>query len=270
METMKIRSADGTALHVVRASPEATPTRDILLVHGLAEHMGRYTHVFEKFNAQGYRVTGFDFRGHGDSAGKRGHVSHWSDYVADLEAAAAQIAGNYTIVAHSMGAFVTLCALRSGLSHRPEQSVISGPLLGVAFDPPRWKTAAAGVLSRLAPRVSIGNEVDTQYLCRDPAVVEKYNADPKVFGTVTPRWYTELLSQQALVRSRAARYTDRLLLLVGGDDQICDPNITEQFASEVGPSASFKRYPGLYHELLNEVEHQDILDEIISWIESGP
>ena len=268
MESKTIRSADGTALHLVRSDPEGERTRDVLVVHGLGEHIGRYPHVFARLNAAGYRVTGFDFRGHGDSEGKRGHVDHWSEYVADLEAAAAQIAGDYTIVAHSMGAFVTLCALRSGLSHRPEKSVLSGPPLGVAIEPPRWKTAAAGLLSKLTPRLSMSNEIDSTFICRDPAVVAAYNADPKVFGTITPRWYTELLSQQELVHAHAAKYEAQMLLLVGGGDQLCDPQATEEFAARAGENVTFKCYPELYHEILNEFEQDQILDEIVTWIDA--
>jgi alpha-beta hydrolase superfamily lysophospholipase len=268
METKTIQSADGTALHLKRTESDTGANGDVLLVHGLGEHIGRYDHVFARLNRAGYRVTGFDFRGHGNSEGKRGHVDHWSEYVADLEAAAAQIPGDYSVVAHSMGAFVTLCALRSGLSHRPRKAVLSGPPLGVAIEPPKWKIAAAGLLSRLLPRLSMSNEIDSELICRDPEVVSKYNADPAVFGTITPRWYTELVAQQALVHAHAAKYTDQILLLVGSDDRLCAPEASERFAERAGDNIAFKSYEGLYHEILNEYEKDEILDEIVSWLES--
>ena len=77
-----INSADGTPLNLVRWEADS-PKAQVLLLHGLAEHMGRYEHVAATLNAAGYSVAGLELRGHGHSGGKRGHVEDWADYRAD-------------------------------------------------------------------------------------------------------------------------------------------------------------------------------------------
>ena len=56
----------------------------LLIVHGLAEHSGRYTNLVNYFVPRGYAVYGFDQRGHGKSDGLRGYVDKFSNFVNDL------------------------------------------------------------------------------------------------------------------------------------------------------------------------------------------
>src|SRR5688572_20754484 len=102
-----VKSADGTTLALFRWEGAESPKGDVLIVHGLAEHMGRYDEVGRWFADAGYRVTGLELRGHGDSAGKRGYILSWDEYVADVDAAVRSLGTDSVIlVAHSMGGLV--------------------------------------------------------------------------------------------------------------------------------------------------------------------
>ena len=56
----------------------------MLLVHGLAEHSGRYERTGRLLAEAGIDVTAFDLRGHGGSGGRRGDVERWTDYLDDI------------------------------------------------------------------------------------------------------------------------------------------------------------------------------------------
>ena len=267
MEKLNITSADGTALALRRWSPAGPPAGEVLLVHGLAEHCGRYEHVAAALVRAGLRTTFVALRGHGASGGRRGHVDRWGQYEEDLRAAAATIEGPFSIVAHSMGGLVTLSALEAGLDREITGLALSNPLLGVAVQAPAIKVKAAVLLSKLLPRLPLSNELDVQDISRDPEVVRAYRSDPEVYATITPRWYTECLAAQRRVLAAAPSYTRPLLMLLGTGDRICDHAAAAAFAERYG--AGDKRtvvFDGYYHELFNEPEKDAVLAEVTGWL----
>lgn len=262
METRWIDSADGTRL---RIGQWGSGGRSALVVPGLAEHAGRYAHVAEALVARGWSVSVLELRGHGQSGGRRGYVDAWSDYVADLSAAASAIGAGFSVFAHSMGGLVTLEALRVG-AIAPARVAFSNPLLGVALDPPRWKTGAASLLSRVWPTLSLANEIPVEEISRDPAVQAAYNADPLVYGTLTARWYVEMLAAQVRVHAHPDVGVP-FRMFVGTADKICDPNTNRRFAE--ARQAPVTSYEGMRHELVNEIGKEQVIAEIGDWLEAG-
>lgn len=265
MDRIALRSADGTEIAAVRWTPAGEVRGDVLLVHGLAEHMGRYGHVAKALTDAGYRVLGVELRGHGHSGGKRGHVDNWERYVDDLRAAANAIGGPHAIVAHSMGGLVTLDHLRDGDAWAV---FTSAPLLEAAVPAPAWKIGAAKVLTKLLPKLSMGNEIPTSWICTDPAVVAAYDADPLVYGTVTPRWYTEMLGAQGRVKGSAAAYDVPLFAAWGTGDKIVSGPAIDAFAGRWGGPKQTHAYDGLFHEILNEPVKGTILAEVVAFLDA--
>ncbi|MCK6507442.1 lysophospholipase [Myxococcota bacterium] len=262
-----IQSADGTRLRLVQWSPEGSPRGEVLLVHGLAEHAGRYGHVAAALTAAGHRVTFVELRGHGQSEGKRGAIATWEEYVADLQAAAAFVRRPVHLVAHSMGGLVALDALRGPLAEQVRTLALSNPLTGVAVVPPRHLELAKNLLSRLTPRLALKNPLDPKDISRDPEVVRAYQADPLVFTTITPRWATEMEAAIARVHAHAGRYALPLLAMVGTADRICDHQATLRLATAWGHrSHTEKVYEGYYHELFNEPEKATVLADLVAWL----
>jgi alpha-beta hydrolase superfamily lysophospholipase len=266
MDHEYISSEDGTKLHVVRWAAEGAPRGDVLLSHGLAEHAGRYQHVAEALSKGGYDVAFLELRGHGDSEGKRGHVQRWSRYAEDLHALAAHVGRPAFVVAHSMGGLVALDATRLGWPTPVLGLVLTNPLLGVAVDPPAWKTTLATVLSSILPALELGNEIDPLLLTHDLAVVEAYRNDARVFHIVTPRWFSELNAAIERVTAAAPNYRTPLLLLTSTGDRICNPAIAALFAGRYGAEIEHRVLPDLYHEILNEPEKDRILASILTWL----
>ncbi len=264
-EMHTLRSTDGTALRVARWG---SADRDVLIVHGLAEHAGRYEHVAAALVAAGWRVTLLELRGHGRSEGRRGHVMSWQDYADDVRAAATFVGRPFVLLAHSMGGLVSLSTLLEPMSPAVRALALSNPLLGVKVQAPAIKIKAAKLLSRLLPWLPLSNELDTNAISRDPAVVRAYEADPLVYGKITPRWYTEMLAAQVRVHAAAASYRLPLHLMVSDADQMCDHEAALRLFAAYGGPKSHVLYPHLYHELFNEPEQKQVLAELIAWLET--
>lgn len=267
MQILHTTSADGTRLRLGRWG---TSGRNLLLVHGLAEHLGRYQHVGEALAAAGWRVTAVELRGHGESEGQRGHVTRWLHYVEDVRAAAGVAGADHNpmvAVAHSMGGLVTLSALLN-LVYPPVQAVaLSNPLLKVATEPPAAQVFAARVAARILPRLPQSNGLAASLISRDPDVVARYEADPMVYSTITPRWFRNMIRAQTAVHARAGQLTIPLRMMLGTADGICDHQAALKFADAWGGPVDKAVYEGLYHELFNEPEKETVLSELIAWLD---
>ena len=263
MQPLETRSADGTPIKLYRWGNENK--NNVILVHGLAEHAGRYGHVAERLVAAGYRVTLVELRGHGASGGARGHVERWRRYTEDLRAAAASVGAPFALVAHSMGGLVSLDALSEPFSPAVLGVALSNPLVRPAIVAPPLKIKAARVLSRIWPSLPLKNEIDTKLISRDAAVVRAYEADPLVFGTISPRWGMEMLAASDRVQS-ASGPRPPLYLMISDADQICDHKASAAVAERWGGSKQVVLYAGLYHELFNEPEKDQVFDGLCAWL----
>ena len=263
MQTSFINSADGTKLRIGKSGEGS---KSILIVPGLAEHMDRYEHVVHALNDAGYAVTVVELRGHGKSDGKQGHVDNWDQYLEDVKAAAATIDGPVTLLGHSMGGLVSLDVAINGLPNGIEALALSDPNVAVAFAAPAVKVMGAKLLSKLMPGLSLDNELDSNHISRAPAVVEKYNADPLVYSTITPRWYTEMVKSQARVIEHSTSYSMPLLMLLGEGDVICDWKTSASLARNWGAAAQTITYPELYHEIFNEPEKEQVIADLVQWL----
>jgi len=263
VQTEFIECSDGTRL---RLGQHGSGEEHVLIVGGLAEHLGRYEHVVAALADAGWRVTVLEPRGHGESGGARGHVQRWEDYLRDFETAAEAIGRPHYLVGHSMGGQIALHASMRGLGPGVLGLALSNPNVAVALRAPVVKVLAARLLSRVWPGLALPNELDAASICRDPDVVRAYREDPLVYSTITPRWYTEMLASQRYIAQHAASCEVPLLMMLGDGDQICDWRASERLAGEWGGPSQVSLYPGLYHELFNEPERAQVLDELSSWL----
>jgi len=269
MTSEMLQSSDGTAIHMVHSPMEGESKAQILICHGANEHMGRYPHVIEALNNAGYSVSGLDLRGHGKSAGRRGHVVRWERYSEDLRVAAQSIGGPMYLLGHSMGGLVVLETLRAGLNGVDVQGVlVSNPFLGLAFKPPRIKTGFAKVLSSVAPGLLLGNELNASHLSHDEEMNAAYLADPLVSSKLSPRWFTECLKAQARVKGAVGNYTHPFLLMQGTDDPITSAPAAKVFYDAYTGPKTLQAHEGLYHEIFNELERDKVIAEMVGWLDA--
>lgn len=248
------------------------PRRTLAIVHGLAEHSARYAHVGMALAERGYAVHAFDQRGHGESEGPRVYTPSFGALLDDLERFLAHVRRAepdrpLVILGHSMGGLEVATLL---VERRPDvaAAVLSGPALAAGSGPGPLLQGAVRVLAALLPRLPIPSSIDPEGLSRDPEVVAAYIADPLVDKRYSARLLRELLGAMRAIEGRGAEVRVPLLIVHGDADPICPADGSRDFAAEVRtPGSELRRYPGLRHEVLNEPEGGQVLDDIASWIE---
>ncbi|MBK9037141.1 MAG: alpha/beta hydrolase [Myxococcales bacterium] len=255
--TMTLTSSGGTTLHAEAFVPEA-PRAVALMVHGYAEHCGRYREVAHVLHDAGCAVLGFDVRGHGRSSGKRGFIGSFREYREDLDAARAAAAAlapgaPLFLVAHSNGSLISLAALTDAVPFACVGAVLSSPFLALRLAVPAPKIWLARAASTIYPAFSQKNDLRPTDLTSDPAKQAERVADTLCHDVASARWFTEARAAQAKVEAHAGRIAVPTLWLIGGDDPIADPVASERIARTV-PGADVRVLAGYKHEVWNERE----------------
>ena len=253
--------------------PDGDPKAVVILLHGLAEHSGRYTHVAKALTDAGYAVHALDHRGHGKSDGKRTYVKSYAEYQRDILQFRRLVELRHPdlplfVLGHSMGGNL---ALGHVLDHQAgvRGMALSAPALapGTSLSPTKIKLAK--LLGKIAPGLR-PEQLSADAISRDPAVVAAYVADPLVFnGKVTAGAAAALLGS---MESFPARYTELrlpILLQHGTADALVDIAGTRQLeAGAVNAKVTTHYYDGLYHEVFNEPEQTTVLADTVAWLDS--
>jgi alpha-beta hydrolase superfamily lysophospholipase len=244
----------------------------IVIVHGLHEHSARYAHVGARLAGAGFAAYAADHRGHGQSDGRRANLERMALVVDDLGSFvrfAAERHGGLPVfmVAHSLGGLIALQhATEPGTSL--DGLVLSGPLVQVTVESALLKSLA-GVLSAVVPDLGVAALDLEEKISRDPAVVRAYREDPLVYrGKAKARTGAEILATTQNLPARLPRLSVPLLLLHGTDDEICALAGSTMVHDRVSsPDKTLRRYQGLYHEVFNEPERDEVLADLVSWVE---
>jgi alpha-beta hydrolase superfamily lysophospholipase len=268
--TERVSARDGTELLVRRWPLPAgsEPWASVLLVHGLAEHSGRYEHVGRQLGDAGLAVEAYDLRGFGGSGGRRAFVARWAEHHDDLEdrlAAMRASAGGRPIVlfGHSLGGLIALgYAVADPPRPAPDVLVLSAPAIESAI--PGWKQVLARALGSVAPTRELGNGLDGAILSRDPSVGERYLADPLNHHATTFRFGAEALAEQARVRASLGRLAIPTFVYHGEADRL----IPTASSAPLGalPGVVRRTWPELRHESHNEPEHAVVIAEVIGFL----
>lgn len=249
------------------------PKAVLLVVHGYAEHSGRYKNLVNYFVPRGYAVYALDHRGHGRSQGRRGYVERFRYYLDDLKAfynlvREREPGRKIFMVGHSMGGLI---ALAYALQHQEEMDglILSGAGVRVGGGVSPLTVALGKLLSAIAPRVGMV-KIEAEAISRDPAVVKAYVNDPLVYtGKVSARLGAEMLAIAQEVERRAGELRLPCLIMHGGADRLADPDgsraLYERISSE---DKALKIYEGFYHEIFNEPERERVFRDMEAWLEA--
>ncbi|MBI3532968.1 MAG: lysophospholipase [Burkholderiales bacterium] len=244
----------------------------VLLVHGLAEHAGRYDHVARRLNDWGFAVRGYDQYGHGESSGVRGGLPHEQRFLDDLadvlDSTRARMdpATPLILFGHSLGGLVAarFVSLQPG---SVEGLVLSSPALdpGLGF----WQKLLLAVLPRLAPDLCVRNGLDPRLISHDAAVVRAYQQDPLIHDRISGRLAHFIVKAGAATRALAAQWRVPTLLLYAGDDHLVSPAGSRDFAA-AAPAGMVTAhcFEGAYHEIFNELEREPVFDQLKRWLDA--
>lgn len=261
---------NGIKLQMQAWEPETKPKAVVGLVHGLGEHVARYSDVARALVKSGFAVMGFDLRGHGRSGGRRGHTPSYETLLDDLGALLERIADRYPrrpvfLYGHSLGGALAInYALRR--PSRIRGVIATSPWLVAVVKAPPLKAALARILDPILPTYTDRWAVEPKSLARDPEVGDAYERDPLVHDFVTSRMYLAATEAGQWAMDNAATFPLPLLLMHGTADRVTSWEASREFARRAGRNITWRSWDGWYHELHNEPERSRVVRVMTSWM----
>lgn len=268
------RMRDGTELLLRTWLPDPRlwpePSGTLLLVHGLAEHCGRYAHVAARLCALGLRVVAYDQRGHGASGGARMVAERPDVFLDDLveiyDGTVQRWPELPIVLGHSMGGLVAARLATSRV--RPVRAlVLSSPALALRID--GAMLTLQRMLLTLAPNLRVPSPIRPSDLSHVPAEVASYRSDPLVQRTLTAGILHSMMLGIERAQADAPLLEAPTLLLVAGADRVVDPAGSRRFCDNA--PADLREcvwFEHAYHEIFNEQAalRTEVLDALSDWL----
>jgi len=241
------------------------------IVHGGGEHSGRYANVVSYFVEKNYALYGFDFRGHGKSAGRKGHVMDWKELREDLDSYLQLIRDENSekplfLYSHSMGAQIALDYLTLNGNSQLTGLIASSPALAQPTVSPLL-IHVSKALAVIWPTLTLQSGLDVNAISRDAEVVRAYRDDSLVSSKVSTRFAAEFMACIDRVQSNAGKIDVPLFMFQGGADQIIPVAGTRQFFDNVSfTDKKLKIYQNGFHEPHNDLQQQEVFQDVEQWL----
>ena len=246
------------------------PRALLLIFHGIGEHGGRYRPLAEYFVSRGISVMAPDQRGAGLSREDHKSLSHYAELREDLPRIideGRRWAGNIPLIlaGHSLGALTILKSL--AIFHPPglRGVIFSSPALRSRS--PRPRLLGVRILGRLLRRFRLTFDAGSSYLSHDPLMVEAHLRDPLINHRFTAGFLRDVLDVMAEVRREVRSLPCPALILYAGDDHLVNPEATRQFVENLSGDKEAVCYETAYHEVLNEVNREEVYAKVAEWID---
>jgi alpha-beta hydrolase superfamily lysophospholipase len=265
------RAVPGPSLFAVRVRPEGARKATVGMMHGYADHAGRYAHVQDAWADVGIASVAMDLRGHGRAGGARGYCERFGDFLDDVGELARVVraeagGGPCFLFGHSFGGLVaSLSAIHAPSPWRGV--ILSAPFFDFGINVPAAKVLAGHLASRLVPRLSLPAGFAGKDLTHDTARAADYDRDPLVFKNATARWFTETRRAQEDAMARAGELRLPLYELFGQCDPIASNATGRAFFARVGSTdKTWSERKGALHEVLNETDWREEASSVADWV----
>ncbi|MEP7291017.1 MAG: lysophospholipase [Chloroflexota bacterium] len=264
---------DGLNLYTEYTVPKGEPRAAVLLVHGYGEHSGRYQHVIERLVKSDYAVYAIDHRGHGKSEGVRAYCDTMDQFVDDLKLyfdrmKIAQLGKKCFVLGHSMGALISL-AFTQRYQSEIDGLIISGAPVNADANVSPALIAIGKVLNKIAPKLHLLDTSSPGILSSDPEIDIRWASDPLTNKKpMRVRLGVEMNNMAQQVRAHLADLRLPMLILHGADDKLVNPSGSQLAYEQVSSlDKTLKRYAGMRHEILNEVDKAIVMTDIVDWLD---
>ncbi|WP_415228923.1 alpha/beta fold hydrolase [Psychromonas sp.] len=294
---IKIYANDGREINLYQWLPEGKPLKVILLSHGMGEHIERYADFATACNQNGIAVIAANHRGHGPDAPILGYFAEtdgWDLVLSDIARIVKHITDSFTVnpilFGHSMGSFVarhyaskhgkSLSGLVLCGSNHQGGLLVKVGLLAAKLERMRiGKSTPSAFLDKL----SFGDfnkkikplRTKQDWLCRDPKIVDQFLADPYCGFICTPQFWIDFLgglNEMSKTKAFKAIPKNLPIYLISGD---ADPvsrygaglsELKQKLLQSGSRNVTAHLYAGARHELLNEVNREEIYTDLFNWL----
>ncbi len=263
---------DGVSLYRQSWSPEGPPRAVVVLVHGFAEHAGRYADHAERLVSEGFAVEAIDLRGHGKSHGKRGVVNSVNRLVADVNALVNRILRRKEYLetplflwGHSLGATI------SGLIAVQSPGIVQGVVLcspALLLGEPQLIQSVGMLAARIAPMLPT-KRLNRDLLYSDERRVREANEDPLNFhGFIRVGTVAQIVRAGRELLAIGSELVLPLLIVHGTDDRLTLAVASAKlYRSSRSSNKSLSLFKGMRHETFNEPDGRQVMDRIVDFIE---
>lgn len=248
----------------------------IVLVHGSGEHHGRYDWLISQFLNQGYHVVTGDLPGHGKKTLTPGHINSFNEYLDEITLWTTE-AETYDdlpvfIFGHSLGGLAVVRWLQEHPKTPAEGVILSSPCLGLAFKVPKPLRWLGAFLNRVKPNQLIGTKKSggNPNATRNKEILERDHQDPYIVKKVSARWFYELEANMLVATHKTADFPNiPLCIMQAGNDLVVSKQIVRAWYEKINIDYKhYKEWDGLYHEVTNEPEREEVVAEMIQFLET--
>lgn len=249
-----------------------SPKAVILINHGFAEHLGRYDYVVQRLNESGYTVYRYDLRGHGQTKSIKGYIDSYEDFIEDCNEMVELIKSENKdlpifMLGHSMGGFVT-CLYGIKYPDKLNGQMFSGAAVNTLPSARGIRSNLLELLNVFAKNRIIKNPVEKD-ICSVEQIVIDYMNDPLVLKEATVNFYVQFLVKgQKYISENIGNYKYPCFIAHGEKDKIVPKEIGYYLHDNISSKdKEIKIYDNLYHEILNEKEKDEVLGDMIMWLD---
>ena len=251
--------------------PQDEPKANLVICHGVNSHGGQYIRAAEEFSSRGLAVTALDLRGRGKSDGERFYAESIDDYVSDLSLAIELARSKHPelpvyLLGHSAGG---VTSVSYALDYQDRLAGLICESFAFRVFAPNFALKLLEGASHVAPHAHV-LKLKMEDFSRDPEWVSQLNADPLTLDEIQPVATVAAFARAGERFEREfGRITLPILIMHGTADHATRPDGSEQFYREAGsPDKTLKLYEGHYHDLLNDLGREQVMDDIVAWLDA--
>lgn len=250
------------------SNPRARGT--MIITHGHGEHSDSYVRVVNALKDDAWDIYAWDMRGHGKSEGARGYASSFDDYCGDFAEFLKMILalpevkkGPVVLLSHSMGGLVQTKTLLQHPEFEPDALIYSSPLFGIGVEVPAIKKIGAEWLAKLAPRVTLWNEITNDHVTRDPEIIRELEQDPYRHARISAPVYLGFLESFPFVHENASKLKFKTLFQISDKDPVISSAEAIRFFEHLGsPEKEIKIYKDARHEIYNDIIREQAYEDM--------
>lgn len=259
-------TSDGKYLYIQEWFPEKSPKTVILYIHGLGSHSSRLDHWAERFVGRNAGFIAYDQRGHGKSAGKRGHPTNIRYLIDDVRTMVSKLRHDFpdvriVLYGHSLGGNIAINYVISS-AYTVDALIVTSPWLKLVKPPSKTLVKLISPLLRIVPGMTLSNGLNPKDISSDEQEVQKYIEDPLVHNKISIGLFKSTYDAGFNALRNVYKINCPFLIMHGTADKITSARASEDYVMNTSKRTRLKLWEGAFHEL----HHEPIRDEVFNYI----